>query len=644
MPIPYPSFSHRSSSEPQTIATLVHQIKYNFLTREIETLDQTGYNQYNTLKRIYLYLDNRFESGNKDSQGNRKYFYNLCNNRNDQATKNIDIDSRDIVPTATRDTEADYLKSFLLKAEWRQFVKDTRFGSKLNQLAEDLPRYGTVVWKKTKSKELVRDVDLRDLICDPTAFQLKDGPVIERVMLRSSDLKKMSAWDQEVVDLYLAAGGRKTEPFMEATDTSLPQNYAIDEMVPEFPVYEFWGHVPETACPWVKNPDPNRTRYCQAVVGDDQVGQRDYIFFFKEVPEEQFPYKELHYRRIKGRWLGQGNVERLFPLQERANELVNRFYRSIRIGTMHLFQTRDRLFTRNVFSDLEDGDILESKSEITPIATEIRAFNQYQAELRIIESQADRECTTFEIVTGESLPTNTPFRLGALQSSSAGKIFDFIRENIGLFLEDVCNSWISPAFTKMMTREHILEIAGTVDDIQRFDDALVKHLLYKEYKKYVLASSSLPTPEEVELFKRSVLEQISSGQRKVKMEKEFFGDMKYNISWNPTGEDRNKAAKMETLTNLIQILASNPQALQNPTFAKVLSMALEESGGVSPIQLASVLGPAGLNAMRGALDPSQVLGNAQPEGAAPAGRQPLAPNASATESRLTPEAVVAAQG
>lgn len=619
-----------------TISTLIHQIKHNFLTREVETLDETGYSQYNVLKRIYLYLDNRFESGEKDSQGNRKYFYNLCNNRNDQATKNIDIDSRDLIPVSNRDSEPDYLRAFLLRAEWQKFVKESGFGQKLNQLSEDLPRYGTVVWKKSKDDGLVRDVDLRNLINDPTAFQLKDGPVIERIQLRSGDLKAMKSWDQDVVDAYLRTGGRPSEPFMEATDTSLPQNYAVDEMIPEFPVFEFWGHVPETACPWVDEPDPNRTRYCMAVVGDYNLGGKDFVFFFKEVDPALFPYREIHYRRIKGRWLGQGNVERLFPLQERANELVNRFYRSIRIGTMHVFQTRDRLFTRNVYSDMEDGDIIESKSEITPVATEVRAFSQYQAELRIIEAQADRECTTFEIVTGESLPTNTPFRLGALQASSAGKIFDFIRENIGLFLEDVCNVWILPAFGKRLTREHILEIAGSVEDIQRFDDAFTKHLLLQEYKKYVLNSSALPTPEEVEIFKRSVQEQISSGQRKVRVDEDFFKDIPLVISCNPTGENKNKQAKMETLTNLLQILGSNPQALQNPTFAKVLSMALEESGGVSPVQLASVLGPAGLSAMRGALDPSLIQG----EGGQSPGRQPMAPNASNVEGGLTPESVV----
>lgn len=615
-----------------TIGTLVDQIKYNFLSRQLDTLDGSGYNQYDTLKKIYLYLDNRFESGPLDSQGNRKYFYNLGNSRNDQATKNIDLDSKDLYPRPDRDSETDYLRAFLMKAEWLEYVKDTNFGMKLNQLAEDLPRYGSVVWKKKKGDEILRDVDLRNIICDPTGYSLKDGPMIERMIMRSGDMTSMSAWDQEQVEAYLSkVGGRSASDFMDVNEASLPSSYAIDELIPEYEVYEFWGHVPETVCPWVDNPNPNKTRYVMAVIGgQDQTVSNEYVFYFKEVSPELFPYKELHYRRLKGRWLGQGNVERLFPLQERANELVNRFYRSIRIGTAHYFQTRDRLFTRNVFTDLDDGEIIESKSEITPIATEVRAFNQYQAELRTIEAQADRDCTTFEIVTGETLPTNTPFRLGALQAASAGKVYDFIRENIGLFLEDVGNNWVLPSFAKRMNREHILEIAGSTEDIQKYDAIVMKYEGYKEFKKYVLATNELPTPEEVEMISKSIAEQILSGDRKVSFPKDFFSDLSYSISFNATNEAKNSQAKVESLTNLLQILATNPQALQNPQFARVLSMALEASGAVSSLALASLMGGAGLNAVS-----SPAL-----QGGAP-GRQSAAPNATGEEGGLTPESVAA---
>lgn len=590
-------------------------------------MDNFKFNQYKVLRKIHLYLNNEFESGPYDSQGNPKYFYNLCNFRNDQATKNIDMDSKDVEITGK--SETDFAKSFFLRAEWEQFVKKEQLGKMLNQLSEDLPRYGSVVWKRMKvdGKIKLYDVDLRNLINDPTAFCLKDSPVVERHTMSAVDMRAMTAWDQTEVEKFLrSTTGTPVQPFMENTGQSIPLAYSVVDMIPEFAVYEIWGWLPEHLLPQSimqgAEPKPNGLRYVMAIASGIEQGGSPTLFYAKEVSQDLFPYAELHYRRVKGRWLGQGNVERLFPLQVRANELINRYYRSLRLGTIHLYQTRDRLVVRNVLTDAEDGDIIETKSEITPIETSLRAFPQLQSELQTIEGQADRECNTFEVVTGETLPTNTPFRLGALQGQNAAKLYNFIRQNIGLFLEYVVNEWLLPDFAKGLSEEHILEILGSVDEVEKFDQALMTSHLYEAYKKYVLANGNLPSPTEMDVFKGTVLEQIKNSKRTSMIPKGYFEDQDYHIVVNTVNENHNKPAILESLANVFQIIATNPQALQDPRVNMVFNKILEESHAMSPALLASLTGGQPSPTLNAAMGGSPAAPSPLPQGAPAA--QPVA--------------------
>jgi hypothetical protein len=66
----------------------------------------------------------------------------------------------------------------------------------------------------------------------------------------------------------------------------------------------------------------------------------------------------------------------------------------------------------------------------------------------------------------------------------------------------------------------------------------------------------------------------------------FFKDMKAQLSINITGEQKNKMAVMETLSNVLQTVAGNPMALQDPNMAMIFNRIMEMSGaGVSPISL-----------------------------------------------------------
>lgn len=605
----------KTGKGPTTLSGVISNFKDNFLRKEIEIAPGLMFNQYNVIKRTYFYQHNQFESGPIDENGDPKYFYDLVTDRNDDATKNIDLDTRDCYIKA--ESEGAYLKSWLLRREFMAYAKESGFGMKLNELSVDLPAFGTVVWKKCKNeygKTDVESVELINLMNDPAVKRLRDGLVIERHVLRQSDLYAYKAWDKASVDALVNSGQTIAKVgFLDTAQSVIAGSFAtqVDEYTPYYEVYEFWGEisremyekykkggkprvytrglpaVQKAAEPEVANHNANESVYVMAIISGVESGQNESVLFCKEVSRDLFPYKEVHFRRRKGRWLGVGNYEACFDLTEKANELTNRYFASLRIALLHLYQTRDKLHVKNVLTDLLDGDVVVSKSELTAIPTEIRGAGDYLNEMRAIEAKADRICKSLEVVTGQNLPSNTPFKLGNQQMIAATKFFGFVQQNMGLFIEDVFNKWLLPDFSKGLTDEHILEILDDTEDMEIYYTAKRKLYQYEVMKRYILENNKMPSAEDLQLVGSLVQDQIAKAPKQVLVEREYYSNLTYSVKMVITGENDKKKENLDTLSNVYEVTAANPAALQDPRLLKILNLILEETG-FSPLQINAI--------------------------------------------------------
>lgn len=609
----------KTGAAPQTLSGLIHNYRDNFLRKQIEIVPGLYYNQYDVIKRVYYYMHNQFESGPFDENGDPKYFYDLTTDRNDQATKNIDLDTKDCYIKA--ESEGAYLKSWLLRREFMAYAKNTGFGAKLNELSQDLPAFGTVVWKKCKDGDGnadVDNVDLINIINDPSVKRLKDGLMVERHVLSREDVLKYKAWDSGAVsDMLRTLRPTGNVGFMDTNSaiTQSPFATRVDMTTPYYEIFELWGMIPRAMYEKYKNigglnrgsslpavsdagqpsaaSNPTSANiandyvYVMAVVAGVDQGQREHVLFCKKVDKDLFPYKEVHFRRRKGRWMGVGNYELLFNLTEKANEITNRFFASLRISLLHLYQTRDKLHVKNVMTDLLDGDMVVSKSAIEAIPTEIRGLQEYRDEMSRIESRADRLCSSLEIVTGENLPANTPFRLGSQQLASATKFFGFVQQNMGIFIENVFNEWLLPDFSDSLNDEHILEILDDTDDMEIYYNAKRKLYQYEVMKRYVLSEGKMPDPEQLKVVGALVQDQIAKAPKQILVESKYYADTTYSVKMVITGENDNKKENLTTLSDVFQVLAANPAALQDQRLMKILNMILEETG-FSPLQINSV--------------------------------------------------------
>lgn len=607
----------KNGKGPTTLAGLVGNFKDNFLRKEIEIVPGLMHNQYEIVKRTYFYQHNQFESGPTDENGDPKYFYDLVTDRNDDATKNIDLDTRDAYIKA--ESEGAYLKSWLLRREFMAYAKTSGFGMKLNELSNDLPAFGTVVWKKVKVNGRcdVQQVELINLMNDPAAKSLKDGITIERHVLNQSQLRNYKSWDQNEVNNMIRNGQTVAKTgFLDTAQSVLAGSFAtqIDEFTPFYEVYELWGEIPRSmyeryqrggkprvyqrGLPPVQKASPageseasskgvNDSVFVMAIVSGVESGQNESVLFCKEVSRDIFPYKEVHFRRRKGRWLGVGNYEACFDLTEKANELTNRYFGSLRIALLHLYQTRDKTHIKNMLTDLLDGDLVVSRSEITAIPTEIRGASDYLNEMKAIEAKADRICKSLEVVTGQNLPSNTPFKLGNQQLISATKFFGFVQQNMGLFLEQVFNEWLLVDFSASLTEEHILDILDDTEDMEIYYTAKRKIYQYDVMKRYILENNRMPSAEDMQTVGALVQDQIAKAPKQVKVEMDYYSDLKYSVKMVITGENDKKKENLETLSDMYQVTAANPAALQDPRLLKILNLILEETG-FSPLQINAI--------------------------------------------------------
>lgn len=545
---------------------------------DIEISEGHRHNLKKTLKKIELYLASKFLSGNRDSQGNKKYFYNLILPQCGNATKNIDLDRKDIVVTPVRGVK-DTIKAMIYKLELNYWMRKNNIGVLLNKISDALPKYGSVILKKVKNK--IEFVPLKNIIFDPAVsnrsddYDLNSPYIIEKHIYQPSELLDMAkeGWDKDCINKLIDNCNQNDRSII---------------------VYEYYNTFSEADLGLSDKED-----YVKARVYIGQIYNKDAKksesptdgITLKVEKVKKFPYKKLDYFTMEGRALGLGIAEMLFDVQERWNEMANDKALSMRLGNKQLFQTNGRTSAGNILTDLLNGDILNVDGEIKKIDTSERNLQAYGQEEYNMLYHVRSLSNAQEVLTGEQLPSRTPFRSLALQQKSAGKLFEFIRQNISMFLEEVFIEWVLPQFSKEVLKKHVFKFTDP-DDIEAIVEWTVNGMMNEAIKDYVLSFGYFPSEEDKEIIKTELKE------RKMK-NKELFGDIidgwldfDFDIQIDISGEKSNKQAVIETGVNILQLLAQNPIAMQDNRFMKLIRY-IAANSGLDPSVIPSGNAPQG---------------------------------------------------
>ena len=491
------------------------------------------------IKLIDLYWVSKFRDGDKDSSGYKKAFFNIVNYPVEVASKMIDIDTKDIRIIAEKGQS--YWPAWLFEKDLKIWMKEQKFAKFLNEIVYNWPKYGTVVVKKVREKLFL--VPLQNFYVEPTAKNLENSIyIIEEHDLTLSQLQKFKGvWEN--VDKAIE----------KAEDNHIT-------------VYECFLNIPgEPYNYWIVSD-----------IGDGIVHVAE--------KRNELHYKELHWDKIPGRWLGRGMVERLFEEQIAINQNENLFRAGLRWTSKHIFQTRDETVASNLLTDVEDGDLLIVQSEITPIVVEERNLHAYRESDAKWETNVMRKSFAYDIIRGERPPAGTPLGTAILQTKMVSGYFDLKREDLGVFLKEILFDWVIPEFKKQRRAEHILSL-GEFDEfeVDRIKKLVIRKRLNDAILDYIERERRLPNFEERRILEATVKQEVENA-KEIVIPADFYKDLKYKIDILITAEQIDMAAKLTTLQTVLQIIGSNPTILEDKRTKKIFYRLLDLAG-INPMEL-----------------------------------------------------------
>jgi hypothetical protein len=554
----------------------------DFQNKQIQIVPGLSFNQWDTIQRVFFYYNSKFSRGNGsmdpvDDDGDRIFFYNIVKNPCKVFSKAIDFDTKNIRLLTTGG--GDSLKTWFMERDLKYWMRDKQFGKVLNRLFKELPIFGTVVLKIINGFPYF--VDLRNFIIEQSADSLDDSNYITEVHnLTIAGFRKVGkemGWDKEKVE-------KAIEEFRKMKDVS------------HIRLYERYGDVATE-----KNGKTSYTykRVFFADVGVDEFDQRGELTTGKvgvEMSSEEWeghPYWEFHADKMPGRWLGIGVVESLFEPQIRQNQLANLQAKASSWMALHIFQTRDQAFNRNLSTDVRNGETLTTDSEVTEVVINDRNGDFFNAEHQKWLTNRDELTFSYDVVQGERLPAGTPLGSAQIAQAQTLSYFEQIQETIALDLKEMLYEDILPSFEKEQSNEHILRLVG--QDLEQYVEMIKNQKVMEEMVRQAINSiggGHFPTTEDRDMAEMAITEAFKQGKELLlPLPKGFYKGLKYDVDIDITGESVDTRVRQATIFAILQAITADPTMTQDPTKRKILFW-MAENGGVNPNDIFEIEPPA----------------------------------------------------
>lgn len=557
----------------ETIVGRIRNEKSDFRTQTIRIAKNYSYSQYQTLNRIELYYNSKFETGEFDEDGWKKPFFNIVRKPCMIAAKEIDLDTKDIIIRS----EGDYVAAQLMSSSLKQWMKDQGFARSLNEYADAAPVYGSVVVKKVKDKLMT--VDLKNLvITDTTARSLDYTDIIETHIYSEGEIRRVAAssgWDLDALDRILKVYARAGKSLIE-----------VDER---------YGWVRESEIK--KGGADDKLVYSLAIVaGSDETEEstdKTQLIDKGEVlyhePVKAHPYREWHWMKMPNRWLGVGYVEINFDAQIRRNEVAYYKAKGLAWTSQHIFQTDDETASnnyQNLLSGVKNGDILKVQTgkSISPINNQERNLAHYASEEQVWERNVTELTFSPEIITGEGLPSGTPARSAMISDQNVKRFFDRKREDFGIFIKDLIENDIMPMFLKEKGKAHTYSFSGSRDDRDTIENLVLDTKLTDKFQDYV-SRGTLPTLDEWNRIEAVERKRLSSRPTlEIDIPEGYFKNLKYRLDVVITKENEDSDSKVAGRQAVLQALSSNPMIATDPT-TKPIFLELAHLLGVKNLKI-----------------------------------------------------------
>lgn len=515
----------------------------NYQSKRVELSEGVFFSQYNLINRIYKFK-NRDLSGTKlNDDLSYNYYFDIISPRADSEIKNLRFDTKNVL-VFSQNPRKDFPVVFISNASIKKWMSENGEDEKLKAAVEEFVANGNVGFKRVKDGYEIIDA-LNTYPTNTRAETVDDTDLIERHEMTADQLKRMTEWDN--VDETIEHLGNKSFKASEFTtdDITTSKRYEI---------FEFSGQVNEKEFMMARGEgedgDENKFFLAKVIVAGLKSGGSSlkYTLFAEKLDGELSEhYIYAHRGKYEGRFWRMGMYELLMDHQIRANQIGNDLAHGLEWASKTIFHSSDSRVLQNIRADMENGDVIITE-DIRQLEVRMQGADQLIADWNRLMADANMLAHSSEVVTGESLPSGTPFRLGALLDQNAGKMFVLLRQKITLPYKRVFKNWLLPDLLKELSGEDVFTLTGEEELLDQLREIIVNNWYISN-----LVAIGPHTQEMAEAIKAEKLDELRRTDPTIKNIKEIWKGVYQRLYVTITGENSDLADNIQDIVNLLSL-------------------------------------------------------------------------------------------
>jgi hypothetical protein len=587
--------------QEESVGAIVRKLENNFITGTTTKSKYVDESLYEDINKIEAYLNSKHISGDTDSMGREKPFFNIVTASRNIWYRATDIDRKNIKFKPSK--SSDIFPAFAATEKLQTWMRKENFGAFLNDWGITQAGYNEAVLKFVeKDGRLIPSViPWTRIICDSIDFE--NNPKIEILEFTEGQLYQMEGYDKEEIEKLCDT--RKARETIGRTNKDNNADY--------IKLYEVHGLFPKSMRTGLDSDDDiyEQQMFVLSFVSSGKNDGEYEDFLLYSGKEEKDPYMlTALMREIDGSISLKGSVKTLFEAQWMMNHTAKAIKDQLDLASKLIFQTSDGNFVgQNALTAIESGDILihapnEPITQINNGSHDITSLQNFGSQWKAL---AQEIASTPDALMGNNAPSGTAWRQVEALQSEANSLFELMTENRGLDTERIMREFVIPYIKKgLNSKEEIVAMLEDYD-IKKIDSRFIKNKATKITNEQIvekILNDETPTPEDQALLQsinekglEAALKENGNTRFFVPSElddmtwADVFKDFEWNIIVDVTGESQFNREDLATLSTVFSTIGSNPAVLTDPNAKLLFNKILSITGAVNPVELAQPEAP-----------------------------------------------------
>lgn len=573
-----------------SVSTIVRKLEQDYISGTGTLMSRyVRTDLWDDINTIYAYLNSKHVSGQKDSLGRDKPFFNIVLAARNVWFRATDIDRKNILLTPTK--EKDTIGTFLLSVHLQDWMRKENFGVFLNTWGLELAGFNSSVVKFVeKDGRLIPSVvPWSRLIVDQINFA--DNLKIEILELTEAQLYERG-YDEEAIESMCDAA--KAREIINKKKQDNKNNY--------YKIYEVHGKLPLS---YITEKEKDEDTFVQQMhvvsfMSTKEKGEYDEFTLYKG-REEKDPYMlTALLPATDGSISLDGSVKNLFDSQWMVNHSVKAIKDQLDLASKLIFQTSDGNFVgQNALYAIESGDILvhqmnQPLTQVQNNSHDITSLQNFGGQWKQLSAEING---ISEAMLGVAPKAGSAWRQTEALLQESHSLFEIMTENKGLALEDMIRNYILPFLMKKMNNNK--EVTATLDmhGIKQIEDRFIRNQAIKQSNRQIIdqvLSGQIAQQPDMSQIESGIKDKLNEQGNKrffapdeIKTWKDELKDIVPDVEIDITGEVQDKQAMFTTL-NTALVAVTNPNFANNPKAQFIVDKILTATGHVSALELSSI--------------------------------------------------------